>query len=182
VIELWSKVLKAVPKSRLLLKYTNWYEQELLRENMLSGFSDFGVERDQIKYAVQNDTMFEHLGAYKEVDIALDPFPFNGTTTTYQALWMGVPVITLAGVTFSSRTAGSILYHLGVDDLIVDSPEGYIACAQELAADGMRLGKLRSSLREQIIRSPLCDASAYALTVETAYREMWQTWCEKFLK
>ena len=144
---------------------------------MLSGFSAYGVERDRIKFVVKNDTMFEHLGAYREVDIARDPFPFNGATTTYQALWMGVPVITLAGGSFNSRITGSILYHLGVDDLIVDSPEGYIACAQELAADGMRLEKLRSSLREQIIRSPLCDASAYALTVESAYREMWQTWC-----
>ena len=179
VIELWSKVLKAVPNSRLLLKYKNWYEQELLRENMLSGFSAYGVERDRIKFADQNDTMFEYLGGYKEVDIALDPFPFNGATTTFQALWMGVPVITLAGGSFNSRTAGSILYHSGLDDLIVDTPEDYIACARALAADGARLGKLRSSLREQIIRSPLCDAPAYALTVESAYREMWQTWCAK---
>ena len=179
VIELWSKVLQAVPNSRLLLKYKNWYEQELLRENMLSGFSAYGVERDRIKFVVKNDTMFEHLGAYREVDIALDPFPYNGATTTFQSLWMGVPVITLAGGSFYSRMAGSILYHSGLDDLIVDTPEDYVACARALAADGVRLGELRSSLREQIIRSPLCDAPAYALTVESAYREMWQIWCAK---
>ncbi len=113
------------------------------------------------------------------IDIALDPFPFNGATTTFQALWMGVPVITLAGETFISRAAGSILHHVGLDDLTVDTPEAYVACARNLAGDIERLKKLRVELRGRVAASPLCDASAYALCIEAAYLEMWRKWCSR---
>ena len=129
-------------------------------------------------FAALSDTFTEHLGRYGEVDIALDPFPFNGSTTTFEALWMGVPVISLAGETFMSRLAGSILHHAGLGDLAVDTPEAYVACARDLAGDPARLKTLRSTLRERVATSPLCDAPTYARSVETAYRDMWQEWCE----
>ena len=130
-------------------------------------------------FAALSDTFTEHLGRYGEVDIALDPFPFNGSTTTFEALWMGVPVISLAGETFISRAAGSILHHAGLRDLVVDTPEAYVACARDLAGDLTRLETLRANLRERIAASPLCDAPAYTRSVETAYREMWQRWCTR---
>ena len=123
--------------------------------------------------------MSKHLGSYSEVDIALDTFPYNGATTTFQALWMGVPVVSLAGDTFCGRMAGSILHHSGLDDLVADTPEMYVARACDLARDHSRLETLRTTVRERIAASPLCDASTYTLTVEAAYRNMWQNWCNK---
>ena len=128
-------------------------------------------------FAFTLDTLTEHLGRSGEVDIALDPFPYNGGTTTFQALWMGVPVVSLAGESLISRTTGSILLHLGLGDLVVDTPEAYVACARELSGDLSRLEALRANLREKITASPLCDAATYACSVETAYREMWRKRC-----
>ena len=177
VISLWGEVLKSVPGSRLLLKYKNWYGQESLHNNVVEKFAACGVDQDRIIFATTPDTLAEHLGRYGEVDIALDPFPFNGATTTFQALWMGVPVITLAGETFISRAAGSILHHAGLGDLAVDTPEAYVACARDLAGDLERLRTLRANLRERMAASPLCNAANYARSVETAYRDMWRKWC-----
>ena len=128
-------------------------------------------------FTLKRYTIKEHLGRYGEVDIALDPFPFNGATTTFQALWMGVPVVSLASETFIRRAAGSILHYGGLGELVVDTPEAYVVCARELSGDPARLEALRTNLREQIVRSPLCDAATYARSVETAYREMWHKWC-----
>ncbi len=107
----------------------------------------------------------------------MDPFPFNGVTTTFQALWMGVPVVSLAGETFISRATGSILHHAGLGDLAVDTPEAYVACARDLAGDLERLRKLRANRRERMATSPICNATADARSVETAYRDMWRKWC-----
>ncbi|SVC76028.1 uncharacterized protein METZ01_LOCUS328882, partial [marine metagenome] len=177
VIKLWSEDLRSVPNSRLLFKYKNFYDQTSLREGVVERFLARGIERDRIIFAAKLDTIMEHLGRYCEIDIALDPFPFNGATTTFQALWMGVPVVSLVGDTFFGRTAGSILHHVGLGELVVETPEAYVACARELAGDLTRLGTLRTTLRERIANSPLCDAPTYARNVETAYRDMWRTWC-----
>ena len=179
VIRLWAEVLKSVPGSRLLFKYRKvyWYDQSSLRDSVPERFAACGIGQDRIMFAALSDTFTEHLGRYGEVDIALDPFPFNGSTTTFEALWMGVPVISLAGETFMSRLAGSILHHAGLGDLAVDTPEAYVACARNLAGDPARLKTLRSTLRERVATSPLCDAPTYARSVETAYRDMWQEWC-----
>ena len=177
VIRLWAEVLKSVAGSRLLLKYRNWYDQASLHDRVVARFAACGIDQDRIKFATSLDTIEEHLGHYGEVDIALDPFPFNGATTTFQALWMGVPVVSLASETFIRRAAGSILHYGGLGELVVDTPEAYVVCARELSGDPARLEALRTNLREQIVRSPLCDAATYARSVETAYREMWHKWC-----
>ena len=179
VIGLWAEVLKSVPGSRLLLKYKNWYAQESLQESLIKRFTTLGVGHDRVLFEASPDTLMGHLRRYEMIDIALDPFPFNGATTTFQALWMGVPVITLAGETFISRAAGSILHHVGLDDLTVDTPEAYVACARNLAGDIERLKKLRVELRGRVAASPLCDAPAYALCIEAAYLEMWRNWCSR---
>ena len=123
VIRLWAAVLKSVPGSRLLLKYRNWYGQASLRDRLIEGFAAGGIGRDRIVFAASPDSFRQHLDRYGEADIALDPFPFNGATTTFQALWMGVPVVSLAGETFISRMSGSILHHAGLGNLAVDTPE-----------------------------------------------------------
>ena len=177
VIGLWAEVLKSVPGSQLLLKYKNWYAQASLRGSVVERFAACEIGQDRIIFAVNLDTIKEHLGRYGEVDIALDPFPFNGTATTFEALWMGVPVVSLAGKTFMSRATGSILNSGGLGELVVDTPEAYVTCARDLAGDLARLGTYRTILRERIATSPLCDSPTYASTVETAYRDMWRKWC-----
>jgi predicted O-linked N-acetylglucosamine transferase (SPINDLY family) len=179
VIRLWAKVLNSVPGSRLLLKYRTWFNQPSLRGSVIDRFAEDGIEADRIIFETSLDTLPEHLGRYAMVDIALDPFPFNGATTTFQALWMGVPVITLAGESFISRAAGSMLYHAGLGDFVVDTPKAYVAAARELAGDIERLRSLRRTLRERVATSPLCDAPAYARSIEIAYQDMWRKWCAR---
>ncbi len=182
VIGLWAEVLKSVPGSRLLLKYKNWYAEESLQESLIKRFTASGVDHDRVLLEASPDTLSEHLGRYGAIDIGLDPFPFNGATTTFQALSMGVPVVSLAGKTFISRAAGSILHQTGLEDLAVDTPEAYVACAGELAGDIERLKKLRTELRGRVAASPLCDAPAYAFSIETAFRDMWRNWCRRHKK
>lgn len=177
VINLWAEILNSVPGSRILFKYNNWYDQPTLRDRMLEQFTASGVGRDRVLFEGSDDTLADHLGRYNAIDIALDPFPFNGATTTFQALWMGVPVISLAGETFISRAAGSLLVQVGLEECVADTPEAYVALARDLAGDLDRLKSMRASLREQVSGSPLCNAPAYARSVEDAYRDMWRIWC-----
>ena len=179
VIGLWAEVMKSVPDSRLVFKYLSWYDQKQIRDRVLGRLEVSGIERERVTFLALSDTFTEHLGSIGEVDIALDPFPFNGATTTFQALWMGVPVVSLAGGTFISRAAGSILHHVGLEDLAVDTPGAYVACARELAGDLDRLRTLRETLRERLAASPICDAPAHTRGVEDAYREMWRKWCAR---
>ncbi len=179
VIGLWAKVLKSVPGSRLLLKFKNLYGQASLQGRMSKSFAAHGIAPERVKFEASLDTAMEHLGRYGEVDIALDTFPFNGATTTFQAMWMGVPVVSLAGETFISRAAGSMLHQVGLGDLAVATPEAYVASARDLAGDLARLRSLREDLRERLEASSLCNAPAYARSIETAYRDMWRKWCEQ---
>ena len=116
--------------------------------------------------------------AFNEVDIGLDPFPFNGATTTLETLWMGVPVISLRGKgKFVSHMGDSILSTAGLSECVADSKQKYVSKAVELASNLPRLSKLRSTLRQQLLSSPLCDAKKFTRNLENAYREMWRTWC-----
>jgi predicted O-linked N-acetylglucosamine transferase (SPINDLY family) len=115
---------------------------------------------------------------YNEMDIALDTFPYNGTTTTCDALWMGVPVIALAGQTHVSRVGVSLLSNIGLSETIAATTDEYISLAVALARDRDRLKTLRLGLRERMKTSPLMDADKFARDVEAAYRQMWRTWCE----
>ncbi len=120
------------------------------------------------------DQQAEHLALYHRADIALDPFPFTGATTTFQALWMGLPVITLAGRRFIQRMAADIVIHAGLPSLATHSEEVYLAQAVALAGDRPALKALRAGLRQQLMNAPLCDGSGYARSVEQAYLEMWK--------
>ena len=179
VLKLWAEILKSVPASQLLLKFKNLYDQPTLRDRILGGLDECGVDVERVELASSLDSINEHLARYAEVDIALDPFPFNGATTTYQTLWMGVPVISLSGETFISRATGSVLHHVGLDELVAETSEDYVRVACDLAGDLTRLKELRSGLRDRVASSPLCNASAYTGHVEAAFRDMWRRWCEK---
>jgi len=179
VINLWADALKAVPGSTLVLKYIDWYGQASLQGRIRAQFGALGIEKGRIALEASSDTFTEHLGWYGGIDIALDTFPFNGAATTFQALWMGVPVVSLVGDTFISRMSGSMLHPAGLGDLAVETPAAYVECARALAGDHGRLRDLRANLRGRISASALCDAVAYPRNVEAAYREMWQGWCAK---
>jgi predicted O-linked N-acetylglucosamine transferase (SPINDLY family) len=107
----------------------------------------------------------------------LDTYPYNGHTTTCDALWMGVPVVSLAGQTAVGRGGLSILSTIGLPELVADSQELYVRLASDLAHDSGRLGELRSTLRQRMAQSPLMDAPRFARNIEAAYRQMWRTWC-----
>lgn len=177
VIELWSEVLRGVPKSRLLLKNHSLTDADT-REKYHAMFVKHGITRDRLELTGHTPTREGHLALYGRVDIALDTFPYNGTTTTCEALWMGVPVITLAGKTHAGRVGLSLLTVLGLNEFIADGPQGYVARATTLANDREQLTHLRTILRERMRASPLCDAPAFARKVEAAYREMWRRWCQ----
>jgi predicted O-linked N-acetylglucosamine transferase (SPINDLY family) len=118
--------------------------------------------------------MDDHLELYNAIDIGLDPFPFNGATTTCEALWMGVPVITLLGDRHVGRVGASILTNVGLTDFIAQDINNYIKLAVEMAANTNYLKEIRKTLRERMQGAPLCDARSFASDVETAYQDMWR--------
>ena len=121
----------------------------------------------------------EHLNVYNRIDIALDTFPYNGTTTACEAIWMGVPVVTLCGNSHVSRVGASLLSNIGISELVAKTPDEYIRIASDLAADLNRLQDLRKSLREMMMRSPLTDAERFTRNLENCYRSVWKKWCGK---
>jgi predicted O-linked N-acetylglucosamine transferase (SPINDLY family) len=120
-----------------------------------------------------------HLAFYGNIDIALDPFPYNGTTTTCETLWMGVPVITLAGQTHVSRVGVSLLNAVGLSELIATNPDEYVALAVRLSSNLEDLAQLRAELRNRMADSYLCNPLAHTQDIEAAYQEVWQRYCSK---
>jgi predicted O-linked N-acetylglucosamine transferase (SPINDLY family) len=173
-IELWAEVLRAVPGSRLLIK-TAALADPPVREQVLETLSDAGVAADRIDLAAATASRREHLETYHRIDIALDTFPYNGTMTTLEALAMGVPVITLAGPSHVSRVGASILTHAGLSDWIAATPQRFVELATALARRGPRAAADRSSLRDRLRASPVCDARGFTAVLEQAYRSMWES-------
>jgi protein O-GlcNAc transferase len=174
VLSLWGEVLRAVPNSRLKLKYRDWFKNAGLRDRVLA---EIGVERSRIVFVAEDAPAATHLGSYADVDIALDPFPFTGSTTTFEALWMGVPVVTLLGSNMAGRWSASILRQASLDALVARDRAAYVASAVALAGDLQHLASLRAGLRARVARSPLCDGAAKAPQIERLYRAMWRRWC-----
>lgn len=173
---LWARVLLAVPASRLLLKAAA-LSDAALRQRLSDAFAELGVGAERLILAPADASYFAHLNHYNQVDIGLDPFPYNGVTTSFEAMWMGVPVVSLAGDSSISRMGVSMLANLGMTQLLARTPEDYVAIAARLAADLGRLAALRAGLRERMAHSPLTDAKRFTLNLEQAYREMWANWC-----
>lgn len=178
VVALWARVLATVPDSRLFLKTTQLMEASV-RQRVAERFAEHGIAswRLIMEGAVRGRT--EHLATYNRVDIALDPFPYPGITTSVEGLWMGVPVLTLAGQSFMSRQGVGILANTGLPDWIAADANDYVAKALAHASDLPRLATLRSGLRQQVLASPLFDAPRFARHFEAALRGMWTQWCNQ---
>jgi predicted O-linked N-acetylglucosamine transferase (SPINDLY family) len=178
VIALWSRVLKAVPESRLYLKYFNHYSQESMRERWEKKFADNDIGDDRLIFNSGMDDRSSHLELYSAMDIALDPFPFNGATTTFEAMTMGMPVITLLGRNFVDRVAASIVTHAGYPEFIAKSEDEYVALAVAMASDPVKLNSMRQGMRDALHQSDLCNSEPYARNLEAALRNMWRSWAE----
>jgi protein O-GlcNAc transferase len=175
VIELWSELLRSVPQARLLLRH-GFLSVAPVREEIARQFADCGIAADRLDLRPGTDRA-GLLATYNEIDIALDPFPYGGGTTTAEALWMGVPVVSLRGDRFCGRVSESMLVTVGLPALVAADNAGYIATASGVAADLPSLAALRGRLRDTVVESPLCDAVRFTRNLESAYRAMWRRWC-----
>lgn len=176
VIRVWSKILLAVPDSRLMLEWTTFSDPALCDE-FASRFARYGVGRERLELVPRRKENQYKL--YNQIDIALDPFPCNGGTTGFDTIWMGVPYITLAGHHLMSRMGVMILSNVGLTSLIAGNEDEYVGLAVQLAQDRDRLFELRHGLREKMLTSPLMDAPRFARHFEAALSGMWQQWCEQ---
>jgi len=174
-LALWCRVLAAVPDSRMILLAPNCREAD---ERIRAVFTSAGISSDRLEL-VRRATPREYLDRYNRIDIALDPVPFNGHTTTCDAAWMGCPTIMLAGPIFPYRYGGSVLLNIGLRDLIAASEDEYVRLAAALAADRSRLVAIRSTLRETMRGSPITDGPRFTRNLESAYRQMWKACIEK---
>ena len=177
VIATWAGLLGRVRGSRLLLKAAGLCDTGAC-ERLIGEFARHGIASERLALHPMDGEFKAHLDRYREIDIALDSFPYNGTTTTLEALWMGVPVISIAGDRHSARVGESILANLGLGALVAKSTEDYQAIAANLASDYPRLALLRGTMRRRIAESPLRDESAFMDALENAYRQMWRSWCQ----
>ena len=174
VVDIWSMILLEVPGSSLLLK-SRQLRDEPTKRRYMDIFIRNGVDFSRVEMLPATVSTSEHLDLYNRVDIGLDPFPYNGTTTTCEALWMGVPVVTLRGGRHSTRVGASILNCVGLSDLVAENEDEYISKAVGLASDPGRLKKLRTGMRRRMMESPLCNPESFARSIESVYREFWKT-------
>jgi protein O-GlcNAc transferase len=176
VLDAWARILHAVPGSRLVLK-AGAFGDAKVRERFVDRFAKRGIDVPRLDLRAASSHR-EMLGEYGEIDIALDPFPFNGGMTTLETLWMGVPVLTLEGDAVVSRQTYSILANLDLTaELACHSVDAYIERAVALANDRPTLMRLRSQLRPRMAASPICQAEQFTRDLETLYRRMWHAWC-----
>ncbi|HEX2852286.1 MAG TPA: tetratricopeptide repeat protein [Opitutaceae bacterium] len=171
VLGLWSRLLRELPASRLLLKSRAFSDPDIV-EHVHAAFAAEGVASRRVSLHGADLSVRDHLSLYHGVDVALDPFPYNGTTTTCEALWMGVPVITLAGRVHAARVGASLLTHAGMADWIASSPNDYVRLSVAAAQDLPRLAELRRTLRDRLRLSPLCDAPRFTRGLEDAFFAM----------
>lgn len=183
VLDLWCQVLQAVPSSRFLLfrhTITN-----ATRRRLLNAFADRNISGDRVEIIGEVPEKYRalpagrrYLGLHGDVDIVLDTIPWNGHTVTCEHLWMGVPVVSLRGDRHVGRIGTSVLGAVGLGDLVAGTPDEFVRIAANLASDKGELQRLRSELRVRMQNSPLCDGKAFAQSVETTFRKVWQKWCQ----
>lgn len=175
VVALWARVLNAIPSSRLLLKAKQLSEPSG-RQGVLRRFAAHGVDSNRL-ILEGHETREKYLEAYQRVDISLDTFPFPGGTTTVEGLWMGVPVLTLAGERFLARQGVGLLMNAGLPEWVANDTDDYVARAVVHASDTPELANIRRGLRQQVMASPLFDSPQFARHFEAALRGMWSEWC-----
>jgi predicted O-linked N-acetylglucosamine transferase (SPINDLY family) len=175
VIGLWARILQAVPGAQLLIKGPALDEPKP-REALRGRLSELGIAPERVRL-VGSSPHAEHLKIFHEIDIGLDPYPQGGGVSTAEALWMGVPVVTLQGSVLPSRISASFLSVLQMQDWVAASEKDYVRIAVEAARDLPRLAALRGQLRGRMAGTVLGDPRRYTRAVEAAYRTMWQRWC-----
>lgn len=176
VIACWAAILCDMPESRLLLKARS-LDDPGTRQRYRLLFEEHGIDPARVALEGHTEGVVEHLRSYDRIDIALDTFPYNGTTTTFDALYMGVPVIALAGDRHAARVGASILTHLDLEELIAPDAAGYAARAVALASDRARLSALSEGLRERLKASSLMDEAGFAWRFAAVMRGLWRGWC-----
>lgn len=172
VIALWARLLAESSGARLYMK-SRQFQHSMSRDALFARFERWGVARERIEVEAFTPRDDGYLSAYGRVDIALDPFPFTGGATTLDALWMGVPVVTLSGHSMVSRQGESVLRAIGVEEWIARDGDDYLHIARSLAADPARLAAIRQSLRARLIGSIVGDVAQYARALEEAFEGMW---------
>jgi predicted O-linked N-acetylglucosamine transferase (SPINDLY family) len=174
LLRLWARLLGRVPDSRMMILCGFGSH----RQRTVAIFAAEGVASQRLEF-VEPQPRSKYLELYHRLDIALDPFPYGGHTTSIEALWMGVPVVSLTGERAVSRAGLSILNNLGLPELVAFSEDEYVRIAVNLANDLPRLAELRRTLRSRMERSVLMDGPRFARQIEAAYRAMWREWCVK---
>jgi len=173
VVKAWSAILKQADTARLLLK-SMFLADKATRAGYLQLFADEGIPEERLELVPMLQKKEDHLKLYGRIDIGLDPFPYNGTTTTCEAMWMGVPVITMLGDRHSGRVGAGIMHRTRLLELIAENEQEYVDKAVSLAKDTDRLSALRSGMRNRMLQSPLCNIKKFTGSVEEAYLTMWK--------
>jgi predicted O-linked N-acetylglucosamine transferase (SPINDLY family) len=168
----WGRILNQVPDSRLVLHGAEGKH----RGRIIDSLQNLGIKAERVRF-VGFVPFGQFLALHQQLDIALDPFPYGGGTTSCDALWMGVPVVSLRGATAVGRGGASILGNLGASELLADTVNGYVERAVALARDCDRIQHYRSSLRQRMLASPLTDSALCTTDLEAAYRRAWTDWC-----
>jgi predicted O-linked N-acetylglucosamine transferase (SPINDLY family) len=177
VLDSWSRILQGVPGSRLVIK-SGALSESLIKDRLLARFAQRGVTAERLDLR-EGSSHAQMLAEYGDIDLALDSFPFNGGMTTLEALWMGVPVLTIAGNTVVSRQSISVLSNMGMaQELACADTEQYIAAAIRLASEPARLAHWRSQTRTRMAASPLRDSKLFTADLQALFRRMWRAWCQ----
>jgi len=182
MLRLWGRILDRLPKARLVLKYKDDFARPWLQKRVLSEIGVVPGLAGRVDFIAADEVEEAHLARHGDIDIALDSQPFSGATTSFDALWMGVPVVTRLGGTVLGRMTASQLIPLGLDDLVARTDEEYVRIAVELARDQPRLAALRSSLRDRLRASPIVDGEAYAKNFDALLRGLWRRWATEPLR
>jgi protein O-GlcNAc transferase len=172
-IALWSQILLALPESRLLVLIPGGANGN---DHVPAAFARHGIAASRLTLEPHRGVR-EYLDLFNQIDIALDSFPFGGHTTTCDALWMGVPVVTLAGATYPGRMSASVLTCMGLTQWIACTPDEYVRTVLTLAGDTARLRVWHEDLRARFTSSPAMDGAGFTHHLEAAYRQMWRHWC-----
>ncbi|HOP41613.1 MAG TPA: tetratricopeptide repeat protein, partial [Geobacteraceae bacterium] len=175
-IGLWCRILHLIPDAKLLIK-AQGMEHDPMRKRVAEMFDSQGISEERLELVGKTPSIYSHLEMFGRVDISLDTFPYNGTTTTCESLWMGVPIIAKEGDSHVSRVSVSLLGNMGLSALVAATDEEYIALATFLARDRRNLEILRNNLRDRMRASKLLDTAGFTRNLEGAYREMWRRWC-----
>jgi protein O-GlcNAc transferase len=173
VVNLWSRILTALPQSTLMLGNVT---EDAIAQRLIAMFGSAGIGPERLQLQPRM-TMLDYLKLHHQIDIALDPFPYNGGTTSMHSLWMGVPIVTMAGAHAVSRVGVAVLSRVGLQDFITQNEEEYVQRVLNAAQDLQGLNQMRQSLRERMSVAN-CDPESITRNLEEAYRSVWRIWCE----